>query len=68
MAWKPPPRRVDIPAEPDDRTVRVTLAKCSIALAQQLSPLTTANKNRVILALVTQLNEQLEVLETDLAP
>jgi hypothetical protein len=56
------PRNSHVPALRDAAQVRDTILLCSLGLERQLKGLSTANKNRVLLALHTQIGEQLDSL------
>jgi hypothetical protein len=56
------PRNSHVPAVRDAAQVRDTILLCSLGLERQLKGLSTANKNRVLLALHTQIGEQLDSL------
>jgi hypothetical protein len=49
----------------DEEIVRGTLLRCTEGLERQLAELSTANKNRALLALHAQIGEQLEALAAD---
>lgn len=44
----------------DDQVVNDTILRCNEALKKQLKSLSTANKNRVLLALQSQIGDQLD--------
>ena len=48
----------------DEEIARGTLFRCSLGLDRELAGLSTANKNRVLLALHAQIAEQLDALTT----
>ena len=56
------PRNSRVPAVRDAAQVRDTTLLCSLALERQLKGLSTANKNRVLLAIHAQIGEQLDAL------
>ncbi len=49
----------------DEEIARGTILRCSLGLERQLAGLSTANKNRVLLALHAQIGEQLDALAAD---
>jgi hypothetical protein len=51
-----------ISAKLDATLVKLIIALCSLELESQLKGLSTANKNRVLLALHAQIGEQLDSL------
>jgi hypothetical protein len=51
-----------IPAKLDATLVKLIITLCSLELEIQLKGLSTANKNRVLLALHAQIGEQLDSL------
>lgn len=56
------PRNSRVPAACHAAQVRDTIHLCSLGLERQLKGLSTANKNRVLLALHAQIGEQLDSL------
>lgn len=48
----------------DEEIARGTILRCSLGLERQLAGLSTANKNRVLLALHARIAEQLDALTT----
>jgi gamma-glutamyl phosphate reductase len=56
------PRNSRVQAVRDAAQVRDTILLCSLALERQLKGLSTAQKNRVLLALHAQIGEQLDTL------
>ena len=59
------PRNSRVPAACHAAQVRDTIHLCSLGLERQLKGLSTANKNRVLLALHAQIGEQLDSLATN---
>lgn len=59
------PRNSRVPAVRDAAQVRSTILLCSLRLERQLKGMSTANKNRVLLALHAQIGEQLDSLATN---
>jgi hypothetical protein len=56
------PRNSRVPAVRDAAHVRDTILLCSLGLERQLKGLSTADKNRVLLALHAQIGDQLDAL------
>ena len=56
------PRNSRVPELRYAAQVRDTIVLCSLGLERQLKGLSTANKNRVLLALHAQIGEQLDSL------
>ena len=56
------PRNSRVPTIRDAAHVRNTILLCSLGLERQLKGLSTADKNRVLLALHAQIGEQLDSL------
>ena len=56
------PRNSRVPAVRDAAQVRDTILLCSLGFERQLKGLSTANKNRVLLAIHAQIGEQLDAL------
>jgi gamma-glutamyl phosphate reductase len=56
------PRNSRVEAVREAAQVRDTILLCSLALERQLKGLSTAQKNRVLLALHAQIGEQLDSL------
>ncbi len=56
------PRHSRVPAVRDAAPVRDMIFLCSLGLERQLQGLSTANKNRVLLALHALIGEQLDSL------
>jgi gamma-glutamyl phosphate reductase len=56
------PRNSPVEAVREAAQVRDTILLCSLALERQLKGLSTAQKNRVLLALHAQIGEQLDSL------
>jgi gamma-glutamyl phosphate reductase len=56
------PRNSRVQAVRDAAQVRDTILLCSLALERQLKGLSTAQKNRVLLAIHAQIGEQLDAL------
>ena len=55
-------RNSRVPAVRDAAHVRDTILLCSLGLERQLKGLSTADKNRVLLALHAQIGDQLDAL------
>ena len=49
-------------AQTDEQLAKHTILLCSLGLERQLKGMSTANKNRVLLALHAQIGEQLDSL------
>ncbi len=64
MPYPAPPHRKDPPQISDEQIARGTILRCSLGLDRELAALSTANKNRVLLALHAQIAEQLDALTT----
>jgi hypothetical protein len=62
MPYPAPPHRKDPPQISDEQIARGTILRCSLGLDRELAGLSTANKNRVLLALHAQIGEQLDSL------
>ena len=65
MPWQAPTRNLHARDQNDDTVVDGCRIRCSLKIERELAALSTANKNRVLLALNSVIAVQLEALETD---
>lgn len=64
MSYQPPTRAPRAIATTDERLTRTAAMHVLVSLHRELAPLSTANKNRVLLELRQLMADELEALET----